>query len=257
MKNRYFFSGARMLIVALLAVGLIFSFQHSALADETEEDTADIIKYLEEVGAEEQEFFFEFMLDNFEGDDLAVNTIKDLIEQYAEGELEAEDLHETVDNIIQAQNAGVSGDDFDTVNENISDEADHGQSVAETARALIDLEEDEDVDGEAVSDAAQELAEFAASKGEVTEEEMKEAAQEKAEEAKETAEEKAAEAKDTAEEKASEADENAEQAEDEKPEDEETPEDAPDDAGPDEDTPGDDQGPPDDAGPDNGGNQKQ
>ncbi len=242
MKNRDLISGTRMLISILLVVGLMFGFAHSTLADEHEDNIADILDHLENVDAEEQEFFFEFTLDNFEGDDLAVDTIKDFIDQYAEGELEAEDLHETVDNIIQAKNAGVPGSAFDTVNESISEEEEHGQAVAEMAQQLIVLEEDEDVDGEDVSEAAQELAEFAASQGEVTEDEMNEAAQEKVQEAKEEAEEKAAEAA-----------ENAEQAEDETPEEEESPEDAPDDAGPDEDTPGDDQGPPDDAGPDNGG----
>jgi len=166
MKNLNLSSGVSKFISLLVILFLLVGFSLSVQA-EAQDYQNEIDEYLEQVEAAEQSFFFSSILaDLSEEDELALETIFALIDEYAAGEIPADSLHEGVHAIIEAQRVGVSAAEIDEINGDIADEADHGQAVAEKAQELAEYAADEENDGEAVSEQAQELAETAAEKGE-------------------------------------------------------------------------------------------
>ena len=172
---------------------LIFTFTVSIQAEEVE-GTDEIEEYLGSVGAENHMHSVMAVLESYEGEDLAVETIKSLINELVEENLNVEDFYTAITNIVRAQNAGVSAEELDEFDESLISEDNHGQAVSQYAHDLAEFASNEENDGEAVSEMAQELAAFASDNENIGSEGVSEFVEEKkaeAEERKDAAEEKA------------------------------------------------------------------
>ena len=200
---------------------LIFTFTISIQAEEVEV-TEEIEEYLRSVGAENHIYSVIAALESYEGEDLTVDTIKSLIDELVNENIDTEGFYTAIDNIVRAQNAGVSAEELDEFDESLVSEENHGQAVSQFAHDLAEFASDEENDGEAVSEMAQQLATFASDNENIGSEGVSEFVEEKkaeAEERKETAEEKADESEkpedisENANDASEEASENADQAE--------------------------------------------
>ena len=197
---------------------LIFTFTVSIQAEEVE-GAEEIEEYLRSVGEENHIYSVIAALESYEGEeDLAVDTIKSLINELANKNLNSEEFYTAITNIVRAQNAGVSAAELDEFDESLISEDNHGQAVSQYAHELAEFASAEETDGEAVSEMAQELADFASDNENIGSEDVSEFVEEKKAEAQERKEEAidADEAEDKAENAANvseDASDNADQAE--------------------------------------------
>ena len=204
-------------ISLVVIFALIFTFTISIQAEEVEV-TEEIEEYLRSVGAENHIYSVIAALESYEGEDLTVDTIKSLIDELVNQNIDTEGFYTAIDNIVRAQNAGVSAEELDEFDESLVSEENHGQAVSQFAHDLAEFASDEENDGEAVKERAQELADFASDNENIGSEEVTEFVEDKKAEAQERKEEAidADEAEDKAENAANvseDASDNADQAE--------------------------------------------
>ena len=82
-------------------------------------------------------------LESYEREDLAVATIQALIDELVEENLNVEGFYTAINNMVRAQNAGVSAEELDEFNDSLDSKNNHGHLVSQHAHKLAKFASDE------------------------------------------------------------------------------------------------------------------
>lgn len=168
---------SKKLILIFFVFTLIAVLSLPVIAQDKQDKIESIKNYINENEVESLSRPLTLMLERRidENNEISTDYVYNLIDSYAEDEIESGQVFAAVNNMNSIQNNGVSVDEIDEFTSNTEDIDNHGMVVSNYAHQLTEFAkeiEDEEDAGEQVSEMAQELAGIAAEKGNISEENM-------------------------------------------------------------------------------------